>query len=77
MTGWLEARPDLTAAEIFRDLQSRYPERWRETQARTLRRGVQRLRERLLVTFHDGWGEEILNGQALVPELRAEVVRGA
>ena len=77
VTGWLEARPDLTAAEIFRDLQSRYPERWRETQARTLRRGVQRLRERLLVTFHDGWGEEILNGQALVPELRAEVVRGA
>jgi len=40
-------------------------------------RGVQRLRERLLVTFHDGWGAEILNGQALVPELRAEVVRGA
>jgi len=35
VTGWLEARPDLTAAEIFRDLQSRYPERWRETQART------------------------------------------
>jgi hypothetical protein len=76
VTGWLEARPELTAAEIFRDLQRRYPERWRETQARTLRRGVQKLRERLLVTFHDGWGGEILTGQAPASELRAEVVVG-
>ena len=76
VTSWLEARPELTAAEIFRDLQRRYPERWRETQARTLRRGVQKLRERLLVTFHDGWGGEILNGQAPAPELRAKVVVG-
>jgi hypothetical protein len=76
VTGWLEARPELTAAEIFRELQRRYPERWRETQARTLRRGVQKLRERLLVTFHDGWGGEILTGQAPASELRAEVVVG-
>ena len=74
VTGWLEARPELTAAEIFRDLQRRYPERWRETQARTLRRGVQKLRERLLVAFQDGWEEEILNGQAPLPELRAKVM---
>jgi Integrase core domain len=76
VTGWLEARPELTAAEIFRDLQCRYPERWRETQARTLRRGVHSLRERLLVTFHDGWGGEILTGQAPAAELRATVVVG-
>jgi hypothetical protein len=75
ITGWLQERPELTAAEIFRELQRRYPERWRSTQARTLRRGIHKVRERLLVTFNDGWGEEVLHGQA--PELRAEVVVGA
>jgi len=37
----LVERPDLTAAEIFRELDRRYPGRWRATQARTLRRGVE------------------------------------
>lgn len=77
VTGWLAARPELTAADIFRELQQHYPERWRESQARTLRRGVQKLRERFLITFRDGWGDELLNGQPSVPELRAEIVVGA
>jgi hypothetical protein len=76
VTGWLQQRPELTAAEIFRELQSRYPDRWRPTQARTLRRGVQKVRARLLVTFDDGWGEEVLGGHAAVPELHAEMVGG-
>jgi len=75
VSGWLEARPELTAAEIFRELERRYPGRWRSTQARTLRRGVQRLRARLLVTFDDGWGEEVVNGQAPIPALHAELFR--
>jgi hypothetical protein len=74
ITGWLEARPELTAAEIFRELERRYPDRWRPTQARTLRRGVQKVRARLLVTFDDGWGEEAVNGRASVPTLHAELV---
>ncbi|HLI68922.1 MAG TPA: hypothetical protein VKV19_04120 [Ktedonobacteraceae bacterium] len=41
-TDWLEARPELTAAEAFRELQRRYPERWRSAQAQALRRGVQK-----------------------------------
>jgi hypothetical protein len=74
ITSWLVARPELTAAEIFRELERLYPGRYRPTQARTLQRGVQKLRARLLVTFDDQWGEEIVNGQPPTPELRAEVV---
>ena len=71
---FLLARPELTAAEISRELERLYPERYRPTQARTLRRGVQKLRARLLVTFDDQWGEELVNGQSPTPALRAEVV---
>ncbi len=74
VTAWLQERPDLTAADIFRQLESRYPDRWRPTQARTLRRGVQKVRARLLLTFDDGWGAEAVNGQAVVPTLHAELV---
>ena len=74
---FLLARPELTAAEIFRELERLYPGRYRPTQARTLRRGVQKLRARLLVTFDDQWGEEVVNGQPSTPELRAEVVGAA
>jgi len=76
ITTWLVARPELTAAEIFRELERLYPRRYRSTQARTLRRGVQKLRARLLITFDDQWGEEIVNGHPQTPELRAEVLAG-
>jgi hypothetical protein len=76
ITSWLVARPELTAAEIFRELERLYPGRYRPTQARTLRRGIQKLRARLLVTFDDQWGEEIVNGHLQAPELRAEVLTG-
>ena len=74
VTARLQERPELTAAEIFRELERRYPDRWRLTQARTFRRGVQKVRARLLVTFDDGWSEEVVNGQASVPTLHAELV---
>ncbi len=74
---FLLARPELTAAEIFRELERLYPGRYRPTQARTLRRGGHSLRARLLVTFDDQWGEEVVNGQPSTPELRAEVVGAA
>jgi len=76
ITSWLVARPELTTAEIFRELERLYPGRYRTTQARTLRRGGHSLRARLLVTFDDQWGEEIVNGHPQTPELRAEVLTG-
>jgi hypothetical protein len=74
VTAMFQERPELTAAEIFRELERRYPDRWRLTQARTFRRGVQKIRARLLVTFDDGWSEEVVHGHASVPTLHAELV---
>jgi hypothetical protein len=71
-------QPDLTGTEIFHTLQHLYPDRYRPTQLRTLQRGLNKLRTRLLVTFDDQWdeevAEEVANGQLPIPELRAEVV---
>jgi hypothetical protein len=76
ITSWLLAHPELTGVDIFHRLQQVSPGRYRPTQVRTLQRGLSRLRPRLLVTFEDQWGEEVVNGQAPAPELRAEVVVG-
>jgi hypothetical protein len=74
ITSWLLAHPELTGVDIFHRLEQVSPGRYRPTQVRTLQRGLSRLRTRLLVTFEDQWGEEVVNGQA--PELRAQVVVG-
>src|SRR5712691_3757142 len=76
ITSWLLANPELTGVEIFHRLEQVSPGRYRPTQLRTLQRGLSKLRTRLLVTFEDQWGEEVVNGQAPAPELRAEVVVG-
>jgi len=75
ITAWLTANPERTGVDIFQELQRLYPGRFRQTQVRTLQRGLQKVRARLLVTFDDQWGEaDILNGGPPVPVLRAEVV---
>jgi hypothetical protein len=76
ITSWLLANPALTGIEIFHQLEEVSPGKYRPTQVRTLQRGLSRLREHLLVTFEDQWGEEVVNGQMPVSELRAEVVVG-
>jgi hypothetical protein len=73
ITHWLTLNPERTGVDIFQELQRLYPGRYRPTQVRTLQRGLQKIRARLLVTFDDQWGEEILNGQPPAPALRAEV----
>jgi hypothetical protein len=76
ITSWLVANPERTGVDIFHELQHLYPGRFRSTQVRTLQRGIQKIRARLLVTFDDQWGEEVVNGHTPAPELRAEVVVG-
>ncbi len=76
ITSWLLAHPELTGVEIFHRLEQISPGRYRPTQLRTLQRSLSRLRTRLLVTFEDEWGAEVVNGQPPAPELRAEVVVG-
>jgi hypothetical protein len=74
ITAWLIANPALTGVDIFHMLEQLSPGRYRPTQVRTLQRGLSKLRARLLITFDDQWGEEVVNGQAPVPELHAELV---
>jgi hypothetical protein len=76
ITSWLTADPTLTGVQIFQQLQQLSPGRYRPSQVRTLQRGLSKLRARLLVTFEDQWGEEVVNGQAPAPELHAEVMVG-
>src|SRR5258708_10553435 len=76
ISSWLLANPELTGVDIFHTLEQLSPERYRPTQVRTLQRGLGNLRARLLVTFDDHWGEEVVNGQISAPELRAEIVVG-
>lgn len=73
---WLLANPELTGVDIFHKLEQLSPGRYRPTQVRTLQRGPGKLRARLLVTFDDQWGEEVVNGQTSAPELRAEIIVG-
>jgi hypothetical protein len=76
ISSWLLANPELTGVDIFHKLEQLSPERYRPTQVRTLQRGLGKLRARLLVTFDDQWGEEVVNGHISAPELRAEIVVG-
>lgn len=74
ITSWLIANPVLTGIEIFHRLEEVSPGKYRPNQARTLQRGLVKLRARLLVTFEDQWGNEPLSGQAPAPDLRAELI---
>jgi len=74
ITSWLLANPELTGVDLFHKLAQLSPGRYRPTQVRTLQRGLGKLRTRLLVTFDDQWGEEVVNGLPSVPALRAEMV---
>ena len=76
VTSWLLANPALTGVDIFHKLEQLSPGRYRPTQVRTLQRGLGKIRARLLVTFDDQWGEEVVNGHTPAPELHAEVAVG-
>jgi hypothetical protein len=64
----------LTGVELFQRLVQRSPGRYRPTQVRTLQRGLVKVRARLLVTFDDQWGEEIVPGSVRLPTVQAEVM---
>jgi hypothetical protein len=76
ISSWLLANPELTGVDIFHQLEQLSPGRYRPTQVRTLQRGLGKLRRRLLVTFTDQWGEEVVNGHTSTPQLRGELGAG-
>jgi hypothetical protein len=77
ITAWLIANPERTGVSLFQQLQGLYPGRFRDTQVRTLQRGLQKLRARLLITFDDQGTQEPVNGQPSTPVLRALATLGA
>jgi len=77
ITAWLIANPERTGVSLFQQLQDLYPGRFRNTQVRTLQRGLQKLRARLLITFDDQGTQEPINGQPSAPVLRALATAGA
>jgi hypothetical protein len=77
LTAWLIANPERTGVSLFQQLQDLYPGRFRDTQVRTLQRGLQKLRARLLITFDDQGTQEPVNGQPSAPVLRALATVGA
>jgi hypothetical protein len=74
ITAWLTANPERTGVSIFQELHQRYPDRWRLTQCRTLQRGLQKVRRRLLVTFEEQWQEQEPGAALPASILRGEVV---
>ncbi len=77
ITAWLIANPERTGVSLFQQLQDFYPGRFRDTQVRTLQRGLQKVRARLLLTFDDHCTQEPVNGPEHAPVLRAVVTAGA
>jgi hypothetical protein len=77
ITDWLIANPERTGVSLFQQLQDLYPGRFRDTQVRTLQRGLQKVRARLLLTFDDQGTQEPVNGQPSAPVLRALAMVGA
>jgi len=71
---WLRAAPEQTAKAMFEELRQRYPDRFADSQLRTLQRRVKDWRERALVQFDAQWlDEDILAGAVLPPRLRASI----
>ena len=59
---WLQANPERSSGDIFRELQRRSPGRYQPLQIRTLQRGMRKIRAYLLETVKDGWQEEVIRG---------------
>jgi hypothetical protein len=69
---WLQANPERSSGDIFRELQRRSPGRYQPLQIRTLQRGMRKIRAYLLETREEQWQEELICGPSLPPVSAAE-----
>lgn len=60
---WVQANPERTSADIFRELQRRTPGRYRPSQIRTLQRGLHQIRTQLLDTREEPEPTEAIQGE--------------
>lgn len=77
ITAWLIANPERTGVSLLQQVQDLYPDRFRDTQVRTLQRGLQKLRARRMLTFDDQGTQEPVSGQPAAPVLRAVATVGS
>ncbi len=63
----LQANPERSSGDIFRELQRRSPGRYQPLQIRTLQRGMRKIRALLLETREEQWQEEVIRGQLPSP----------
>ena len=59
---WLQANPERSSGDIFRELQRCSPGRYQPLQIRTLQRGMREIRAYLLQTVEEQWQEELIRG---------------
>jgi hypothetical protein len=69
---WLQANPERSSGDIFRELQCRSPGRYQPLQIRTLQRDMRKIRAYLLQTFGEQWQEEVIHGPSPTPTSPAE-----
>jgi hypothetical protein len=69
---WLQANPERSSGDIFRELQRRSPGRYQPLQIRTLQRGMRKIRASLLETVEEQWQEEVIRGSSPPPVSSAE-----
>ncbi|HEX6478165.1 MAG TPA: transposase family protein [Ktedonobacteraceae bacterium] len=56
---WLQANPERSSGDIFRELQHCSPGRYQPLQIRTLQRGMRKIRASLLQIVEEQWQEEV------------------
>jgi hypothetical protein len=64
---WLQANPERSSGDIFRELQRRSPGRYQPLQIRTLQRGMRKIRAYLLETCEEQWQAEVIRGPSPPP----------
>src|SRR5437588_7105542 len=66
-SSWLQANPERSSGDIFRELQRRSPGRYQPLQIRTLKRGMRKIRVYLLETVEEQWQAEVIQGSSPAP----------
>jgi hypothetical protein len=74
---WLQANPERSSGDIFRELQRRSPGRYSPMQIRTLQRGMRKIRAHLLETREEQCREEVIRGPAPTKVAPVERVTGS
>ncbi len=64
---WLQANPERSSGDIFRELQRLSPGRYQPLQIRTLQRGMRKIRANLLETVEEQWQTEVIHGASPPP----------